>query len=1171
MTLKQKIVLPIMFMIGLFAFLYLHPPETIHAATNVQATIKSNGDLRFTLTAKKASSSQIPHWQTIGFYVTAKTTGKNGKEGTKSSDCQFFNDMPKSWKSERIYKDGTVHTTFTIPKDNFLAMCDKAGVNYDTLTATGGKVYLQGVLQGYKPSTGKNLTERCYTLAQMKNTRYNHRVNGTVFAGIGWSGSCDAGWRERYDIEVAYPEVESPVTINYYQYNKGEWILVASVTNSRDGKIEDITKNVNSASRDYQWQSTDNSAGTILEGNGLGLKGNGTKKANGSYEYDGIYYYGKKAISTSSKALPSRLSKVLPNGSAGTVGDLSKYYLYSTKESKVNAKKTNGARNKASGTKRVSYKGTYATDSGALTDSYLNWLPSARQDFKVLKGGTVINAFYKKQTVTSKSDYSEDTISDSYLSPETASAVIQADDRGNEKFDSVAGIPTSETQYVNVTLNNYLYTYEFKRYHGKKTFKKYINCSHKILDKNNKPTGKYEHAHDSTDVEREYTYWKVTKLRIYSIDSVIVRNYSLPDEGMSLHPSSSYMSPSVTFNDCGGIKKSPSNGWTVDQYVVQNDLLVFNGKVIMNADISKKKTATPTSIPKPGVTGKDVLYKKDNLIDAKKANGTFESTACAIYGSILIVGNPDGDADLQYDISDINDVTIHTPTVCYPSITDAKKYTQLVTPGQGCSHLVLDKTFTLYYPTKGYHSELKGYGDRDYAKYISKREVNFPFDVYMVDSSGNYTYYKENSWITIANDTTTFYLPIWVNESNAVGIDFRSRAINCDANDGLTLNQETANTSNENYVATSTVYAEISGRLYGLNMYDVSDYPIWQQVFRQENSLQLTGTTYKVGMCDENGNSKPGLLLPTINGSHPLIKNMGVLKTGYTSRFTLTTIGNVYHGTDYISIKPRFYYVSEDGNTMEEVDLYYNETINGKYHSLVKVGSLLDATNVKKMTLGNPYTSVPEAELTTKANIAGLSGKDIRSTTYEVYSYGNIKIPSRMSTYVGQNYAPNGQVPSSVDADKVTKSMQKWYFEYSLPSDVHAVTKGFDMTAYSKQHGKIDYSENIWKTNGYILVNFDITTYEAGFEKFTTGTDTGMGWLEGADIFENVTETPLPRLSYVNASNVGDGYCNMMQLEGFQTTRRDNNGNTFHFRYGDVLMYYLDRSAKRDYRSYGTH
>ena len=176
-----------------------------------------------------------------------------------------------------------------------------------------------------------------------------------------------------------------------------------------------------------------------------------------------------------------------------------------------------------------------------------------------------------------------------------------------------------------------------------------------------------------------------------------------------------------------------------------------------------------------------------------------------------------------------------------------------------------------------------------------------------------------------------------------------------------------------------------------------------------------------------------------------------------------------------------------------------------------------------------------------------------------------------MSTYVGQNYAPNGQVPSSVDADKVTKSMQKWYFEYSLPSDVHAVTKGFDMTAYSKQHGKIDYSENIWKTNGYILVNFDITTYEAGFEKFTTGTDTGMGWLEGADIFENVTETPLPRLSYVNASNVSDGYCNMMQLEGFQTTRRDNNGNTFHFRYGDVLMYYLDLSAKRDYRSYGTH
>lgn len=43
--------------------------------------------------------------------------------------------------------------------------------------------------------------------------------------------------------------------------------------------------------------------------------------------------------------------------------------------------------------------------------------------------------------------------------------------------------------------------------------------------------------------------------------------------------------------------------------------------------------------------------------------------------------------------------------------------------------------------------------------------------------------------------------------------------------------------------------------------------------------------------------------------------------------------------------------------------------------------------------------------------------------------------------YIGMDYAPDGGIPDGVDPDRVTKSKQKWYFEYSLPSDVHAVKK----------------------------------------------------------------------------------------------------------------------------------
>ena len=165
----------------LITLLYIHPPEKVFAATNVQAKIKeATGDLEFTLTAVPASSSKNPHWQTIGFYITKNTTDHNGKSDAKYSDCIFFDRMPAGCKKDETKKDGLVYTKFTIPKKYVLEMCDKAKVNYKSLQKTGGKVYLQG----YKPSNKRALTERCYTLSQMKKTRYGRTVNGHYWSGI---------------------------------------------------------------------------------------------------------------------------------------------------------------------------------------------------------------------------------------------------------------------------------------------------------------------------------------------------------------------------------------------------------------------------------------------------------------------------------------------------------------------------------------------------------------------------------------------------------------------------------------------------------------------------------------------------------------------------------------------------------------------------------------------------------------------------------------------------------------------------------------------------------------------------------------------------------------------------------------------------------------------------
>lgn len=165
---RQIILAPLFMVVVLITLLYIHPPETVSAAASVIADInKVSGDLTFTLTAAPASSSTNPHWKTVGFYITRKPTGHNGIKDTKSSYCIFFDNMPKGCKIDKHLRDGLVYTTFTIPKKYVLELCDKSGVSYESLTATGGKVYLQG----YKPSNKRALTERCYTLSQMKGTR----------------------------------------------------------------------------------------------------------------------------------------------------------------------------------------------------------------------------------------------------------------------------------------------------------------------------------------------------------------------------------------------------------------------------------------------------------------------------------------------------------------------------------------------------------------------------------------------------------------------------------------------------------------------------------------------------------------------------------------------------------------------------------------------------------------------------------------------------------------------------------------------------------------------------------------------------------------------------------------------------------------------------------------
>lgn len=816
-------------------------------------------------------------------------------------------------------------------------------------------------------------------------------------------------------------------------------------------------------------------------------------------------------------------SEMIPGTMEGTDGKL---YLYRTHW----AKWSDDEKEHSNGTYRK-VRGKIQTTVNPLTDweGYKESLKELRgRKYSVAKGGIEIVCIYKH--FKEEEDSGEGSVGE--LEEPYARAVIQADERGREQFDSEEGIPTTEYQYVNVITDAYLAQYEFKNYSGTKVYQQKIPGETKEDGTKEKDT--YE------DVERDYSYWKIESLNVYRLSGADVENESLPGGTIHLSPGSSYKAPTVSYRIYSTNMKEPKNRQEeIDEIQVRNDRLVFNGEVIMDESWTEAFGDTPSDIPKAGDIDKDVLYRSGLPIPGNQANGEYESMGTVSYIRVCHCGSGEGESILEYDMEDINDVIVHTPAICDGRIEDVRKYNQMLQPNQSVAGIVLDRYFKVELPTEGYHTEKRGYEYGDYSKYIAKREVRFPFDVYQKT-----TYYKADTWIKLTADTTEFYLPIWVDEGDYT-VEFRSRTINCDANAGLNKEEELANGDYDNYVAVDTAEVEISGRIYGLTLYDISDPIVWKPVFRKKNSLCLTGFSYRVGDKDQNGafsqkDSKYTFVM--VNGSHPKDSSKGLQKTGYVSRFYLTTIGNLYSSGDYISIKPTFYYMDKWGSK-KEVDLYYAETIKGERKILVKAGSSMDLLNQKEMVTGDIYTGIPTEELAAKAELEGKTLEEIKKEKRNVYTFTNIMIPEELRTYVGQNYTPTKNVPWGVDKDKVSKSMQKWYFEYYLPSEIYICEKGFHVADYARAQNGLDRQEAFWLKDGYLLVNFQIQTVADGKRK----------------------------LCYTNMDNVPYGYCNMWKLEGYSYKKTDSQNRAYSFRDGDTLLYSLEKSAKTDYLPGGTH
>lgn len=1081
----------------------------------VSVPVSIDGDIKFGSDDKAATTSTT--WRLMGFIIRLDTCGYNSKVGGKSKYIEIrFDDknvIHKYWENPE--KPGYLHTEYTITEDYFLELMkndkDKQTLyveflkkmNHEKLpdgTFKGGTIYINGIFGVY--NSGKFKSGPYYTLSGISRAE-------------GWGQDTLNDFKQYFNIPLDYHptklDIEVPVTVEYH-------------------------------TSDHELMYSDNLEKVDLE-------------KNVSYTFPEEYEFKGKTY----KLYRS-------------------YYVNMSKPTKMLGKLKVGV------------------DGATITSV------KKRKEKATDLTGLKLIAMYKEKNIPPPDDEIEHDSMDSPFEEPNPEAVIKADQRGNEQFDVELGIPTTENVYTNIVSENYLFSYKFSKEVIKVPYRVSATKTYNLSWTSNEKVGTDEETNEDiyedvekteeyvvqSDivVERVVAYWQINQLEVYALDNSVIANDALPDKLVNVIATNVKI-PTIECNrsveqkdhvlDPEGYKKTmtlPSET-LVGGYIkptvprddiqecveekigipkVKNDKLIFDNVVVMDDTETLKEGTKPNEIKESPLCDRNVLFKSNIDIPRERANNEYESKGFVVYELIYPKGNGSssgglgnvgiiGSSKRTFEIPEVNSVVVHTPTICNAKITDLKAYNQMVTPGINRASLILDKSFTISIPTTGNHNEYPGYGDRDYAKYIETRQVKFPFDVYRGTN-----YIRGGTWIDMVSEEVIFYLPTWVTEGN-YEVECKSTTINCAANNGNDLSEYVANYNIENYVAIDSIFVQVTGRLYNLQIYDITDYPLWESVFRKENSLTLTGTNYTVGINNQNGILTGRLAkytFPLVYGSHPDQANEGAMKLGYSTRFKLTTMGDMFEKADYIKIIPRFYYVDYHGNNRKEVDLYYTETFNGKQNYLVKVGSDKDKTNKKSFVLGNSYWQVPKKEITANAYVDSVTEELVRSRESEMFSFGDIQLNTTFRTYIGDSsYIPSGVIPSSVGAKKVMQSVQNWYGEYYLPSDVHVIVKDFDLKKYTKERGYIDFTEDIWLNKGYIIVNYDIVTYQTGKEQ--------------------------ANLSYINRENALQGYCNMWKLEGSQLSKTDIYGNTFEFKYGDYVMYDTERSAAIDYKSGGTH
>lgn len=576
---------------------------------------------------------------------------------------------------------------------------------------------------------------------------------------------------------------------------------------------------------------------------------------------------------------------------------------------------------------------------------------------------------------------------------------LRSNTPSDEIFDSDIAIPSGEQLYVNIRAREYIHSIEYLRNIGTNQYDVVVTKQYRLrrwnsqaiqidgnndgdfLDPEDTVEGAWEYdgpyrVTKTYEITRSYCYYTVNQIGVYRLTNAEIYNDALlngkielsgeidyPVVELTTYADEKHVLPLLpgsekyvelatqTIGSGSSFPSVPDEDFypianaSLGEILVRNDRFVFDGKVILSDTLMNTSGEAPKTVPIAELCESEQMQKTGIRIPEKTANGVYATEGTLTYEAFPVAVTDNGgyftldSDDQQISVATFENVAVHTPVVCNPLLDSISKKAQNTLQESNRLQLVLEETFRLNYPTVGMHITAKGYGSRDYALYTEKRQVQFPFDIYIGDDYKG-VFVAKNTWSDFDLSEHTYFIPSWAKPGDG-HILFRSIPINIPSIDDIHYEFH-ANLNPVNYKAVEALSFHISSKIEAFKITDCRD----------DNWLKLFSS------IDSKSTEKNMQLLPLIPGIPYLDNKIPTVSTGvmlgYPIEFEIRTNGRLADENDYIYIRPKYSFVPEINGKIDmsqriEVDLY-----NHTYYNMTKIEKSFVLDQKNRTAIGDP-------------------------------------------------------------------------------------------------------------------------------------------------------------------------------------------------------------------------